>query len=1145
MMTFAKIFLQELQSIPLPEFPQIDIPVGDVDRWVQAVKQLKPFKAHGACAWRHEELKALPRVCIEALAKIFESLVHFHCTDYMMWARTILLPKNDSPSSMNQIRPITIISALFRLFGKVIFRCVADSWATVLPWPIMGGLPGRGVKDLAMRQKLILEDAIKNKTAMGGFSLDLIKAFNTFDRRILSHVLRRLGIPNHVVSFWITSISNLVRFPQVNGRLGEGLASTVGAPEGDCISVLAMIGLSSLFYFKLKSVSDEIRPFAYADNWSWLSASQRNHVKAMVAMLNLVHSLRVTVDYTKSWHFGVTKDFRDVAAHLQLLFPSNDVEMLIKYSAKDLGEVVSYSKKVPVDVTRARVEAGIRRIHRLRFLPLSIQDKCKLIQTSIWPLALYAAEFTYVGQKHFQDLRRAVITCLIGHRKMANPWIACFAISKFLIDPLLSVITNIARQARRMAARDREFFNQFLKMSCDFHGTKTYGPASSFRAYLNLVGWTIQDDGAIWCGNARFCNIATDSMQSIKQTFRSAWPEVILSFVDRKGVGDFLPDPTISQRIFSSFSDGDQKLLAYYVLGAFQVEGIKSKWKHEHEEFCPLCGETDTRAHRYLECSALVDIRNAYPDAVGILKEVRPEWIYLPIPREFPEAETVNLLLKTFPQPQCFEPWDVRGNHVTFYTDGGAIHPQFPQAKLAAWSVVQDTSEDVVQRQCVAEIALNTHRRFPLLKTVAVGLLPGRQCSGRAELFALLVAVKSALKLDVSKVIRFVTDASYVCLTIKKICELGMSFVTPYTANADLITELGVLWDPHRFSVVKIRSHQNFARAQSLTHLWDMLGNACADLAVSTSLQSAPIAIRRLCDDAKSWYISEKNWLLEVFRYVLALNKARIPLIEAFNQIPKLESFPDNAPSGCLMPSNLLGADAINFLRTYDQPSYVVLPHTGAPNIPPLEQLQLFLPGANVAWALCQWLSLLRWPHDLNPSYKRKDDWGISWAELYINFVQTTKQYYPVKISGNGGKTIFADFLSDTVSLGPKSKKSLANQIVCFQRSLPALNTLLQATWFPSFDSIHNVAIKHCGWDIQAAGIPCRPLLPNPSMLMDVVSRYANLGNSQRKLQEIVFTTDVEPITPPGNLQELPYDLRFKKYMQKRCVRIRDGRNGV
>ena len=154
----------------------------------------------------------------------------------------------------------------------------------------MGGLPKRGVKELALRQKLLIESAIQAKRSLGGFSLDLLKAFNTFDPRIIFHVLCRLSVPIALVFFWINSLAYLQRFPQINGRVGHPLASTVGVPEGDCISVLSMIGLSALFYLKLSNVSVTISPFAYADNWSWIAKSQKDHVKAFVAMLNLVSS---------------------------------------------------------------------------------------------------------------------------------------------------------------------------------------------------------------------------------------------------------------------------------------------------------------------------------------------------------------------------------------------------------------------------------------------------------------------------------------------------------------------------------------------------------------------------------------------------------------------------------------------------------------------------------------------------------------------------------------------------------------------------------------------------------------------------------------------------------------------------------------
>ena len=64
---------------------------------------------------------------------------------------------------------------------------------------------------------------------------------------------------------------------------------------------------------------------------------------------------------------------------------------------------------------------------------------------------------------------------------------------------------------------------------------------------------------------------------------------------------------------------------------------------------CPLCGQPDTRPHRYLQCAAHDDIRVQFPDAVGILSQERPEWMYIPLARSCPDAETSHFLFHNFP----------------------------------------------------------------------------------------------------------------------------------------------------------------------------------------------------------------------------------------------------------------------------------------------------------------------------------------------------------------------------------------------------------------------------------------------------------------------------------------------------------------
>ena len=526
-------FEELLNETGFPPIPEISVPVGDRDVWFQTVQELKNAKAHGPCAWRHEELKALPRVCFIKLAWIFDSLKDFSFSGFLMKARTILLPKRDNPTSMNQIRPITIISALFRLFSKIAFKSITSVWKHVLPWPIMGGLPQRGAKDLALYQKMKIEESLASDQALGGFSLDLVKAFNTFKRRILALAMRRLQVPEVIIRFWLTSLSNLVRHPQINGLLGPGMESTVGAPEGDSMSVVSMIALSSVFYFRMKQVHETIEPFCFADNWSWMSHCQRAHVQAVQVMLNTTTAMGVSIDFQKSWRWGTSKPWRQLRDVLQLFFPSGDVEIQVQQHVKDLGETVCYNKMSRVDYIRSRVDEAIRRIQRLRYLPCPLLDKFKMIQTGAWPVALYAAEHTYIGKQRFQDLRKAVTFAVVEKRHYANAWITCSSVTKYITDPLLYVIMNILRHLRRLASSHAERLTLFLRLLEGFQGSRPFGPASTLKIYLENIGWSLDGHGLLQCGIFR-CNVWTDSFRCIRTTLMKAWPLVVLNNLERK-----------------------------------------------------------------------------------------------------------------------------------------------------------------------------------------------------------------------------------------------------------------------------------------------------------------------------------------------------------------------------------------------------------------------------------------------------------------------------------------------------------------------------------------------------------------------------------------------------------------------------------
>ena len=189
------------------------------------------------------------------------------------------------------------------------------------------------------------------------------------------------------------------------------------------------------------------------------------------------------------------------------------------------------------------------------------------------------------------------------------------------------------------------------------------------------------------------------------------------------------------------------------------------------------------------------------------------------------------------------------------------------------------------------------------------------------------------------------------------------------------------------------------------------------------------------------------------------------------------------------MHPRLYGQPAFQFLVDYAPNEFIS--YSAHESLPPEDVLQMYLQGSTLALALCRWAQLLRWPVGMTPDYLQDNDWGITWVELYFSFLWATGVHIPIKVSGTAYTTRMIDFTLPEAMLLPHSKRSLASQTTCFQRSLSALNHLTGQKWFPHFNSGRVTSLKHLGWSVQATGIPCRPILPCQYDAMRAVYKIA------------------------------------------------------
>ena len=361
-----------------------------------------------------------------------------------------------------------------RLTSKIVADQLLSQWAQHWPSAISGGLPFRGVQDITFLQQFQIEKGKQRSQPWRGFTLDLIKAFNLLPRRVLYHLLIHHGAPPAAIQFWFNNLRRLTRRLQVRDNVGPPMTMTTGVPEGDSLSVCAMLVVSSAFYWTLQTPT--VFPYAYADNWSYLTTNQRDNIQAFRRVQQLVDAFRMQIDYTKSWAWGSTADARkEWKDFLDLSFPdANPVQIL--NSTKDLGCMTHYSNHIVLGHLKQKMQNAAQRCRKIRRFPLAIAHKARFIQTAVWPHAFFGAETQIVGESHFRTLRREAASALLGPHPQISSFLAVHIFSPQLQDPLLYVVSTAVTFLRRLFHNNSTLAQEFLQAVIT-HTGPTVGPA--------------------------------------------------------------------------------------------------------------------------------------------------------------------------------------------------------------------------------------------------------------------------------------------------------------------------------------------------------------------------------------------------------------------------------------------------------------------------------------------------------------------------------------------------------------------------------------------------------------------------------------------------------------------------------------------
>ena len=1023
-------FTRILERFPSP-WPELPVDMMDLSVWRAILQKSSAKSATGACGFAVAELKQLPDPALLQFAMLCNKAVQHGLPQFMLVGRINVLAKTDSPDGYNDGRPICVLPATFRLWSSVFCSQLLRLWGPLMPPGIQGGLPGRSARDVTYHLQHAVEASAQDGSSLSGMVLDIIKCFNGLPRPPLQAILCHLGCPPALAQCWVSALNRVQRCASFNGSLSLPRGSTTGAPEGDPMSMAGIIAFCWVLHQMLTTF--DVTPALYVDNFAWLCDVPEFNAIALQETLAFTDSLRLKVDWTKTFAWG-----RDVDSqawwlqHSPKMVPSTATFRFL-HSAKDLGTAMRYRGCRVLGCLKARMAEGHSRLKKLAKMPRPIANKARLIQSAVWPAVFYGAEGHALSIKHIGGLRTSAARALAGNGCQTNPYLAVNALAKGLQDPEMFLLTAMLRALQRALRHYSDVGESVLAMAVRACGSpyRVFGPASALKAMLVRNGWDLHSNGELrGPGNVRL-SLYHSTNADTKAALATAWAHHVRAAVShRNGLHNVdVPDLATTARVLATFTPAEQRTLARHITGGFQTAATKVLWHAVDTPAWSWCGGVESRRHRFVTCPAFAEVRQRHSQAVQALDSRFPHWVFCPFATVHDAVDVTTLVFASRPPPgmphevaEALRP-QARAQ-LECYTDGTCANPTQPLARHAAWSLVLDSTCSLEDRELAASYWKATSQIPPCMQVQSRGLVPGKQTINRAELLAAIQAVRLGSLLD-STPVHVHTDSAYVVRVLSQFAAGMQAPLMDSSPNLDLLCLLNEVWFSG-VTVSKLKSHRDPGQARSNHELLQILGNAQADVACSDALRADLSIVQEMIAEIAAAQDEQASLLRDVFLYLLDLH--RVTNVK-LNQ-PR--DTPSTAPEDTMDP--LVPPDAAPFLdgaleMWQQQRSATILPQ-------PLEcpDQGVFVHstwGPDFAWQVWTWIQTIQWEdHPVQAAT------AVTTLELFCNYVVSTSSLPPLVIPGPYNKRLCLPYDAPESRLHPRTLRSWLQALTSSIRQL-------------------------------------------------------------------------------------------------------------
>ncbi len=595
----AKTFITCLGDCPSCDFKPLN-----PDMWRQSLKGVKKVTARGCDGFSTSDAYRIEGQLLVWLLRILEKIENgAKWPNFWCLSRIVVLGKGSQPKSPLDIRPITILSKIYRLWSRLRSLEVLQHISMLMPAQVSATAGGISADMLAAFTANQVESARCSNKELCGVIIDLIKCYNTIPWEPVLSLLDKIGIPQKYSTTLFRHLQDLQRSFDVHGSCSAPIKAVTGIAEGCAMSVAVMASLSLWCHKVIEYHHCDNTTICYADNWGINSVNPEELKIAFVTMASFIDSLKMKISPKKSWFWCLNPKH---AKKLKGIKVGEDDIPIVK-TAIDLGCDQNYSKLKRCFSQNQRIEKAKRVMKRIGKKKIPTKFRSVMTQAAGYGTMSYGIEQYHISHMHWKTIRSSTVASLRRNVACASPYLACL----FENSPLDPQVKTIIRSLLFW----RRFFMKFPDTRIDFCNRlagdyKGHGPAINLRKSLYAIGWTALGQGWIAHTSGISFNWVNASKSYLRKILRQCWSfHVADRSQHRKDFDINSIDEFNIRNLLRNRTEKDKAILVAHCTGAAYTKNILSKFDITVDSKCPYCKTKDTREHRLLFCKNLHDTR--------------------------------------------------------------------------------------------------------------------------------------------------------------------------------------------------------------------------------------------------------------------------------------------------------------------------------------------------------------------------------------------------------------------------------------------------------------------------------------------------------------------------------------------------------